>query len=392
MNTVMNNNNNKAMMKETSKNCVSDYPLSKNSTESAERGVKRGILRNRNERCAVADVRSSKWNSKSKAKASRWFGKGGIIVTADVDVPDKVLEKRIHLAEVRAKRNSKAFLLRGFLGIKNKSSETKWEKVYRSDVGFASAAAAGTGTCDRVVKVSFGRVECREFARTVGDNEVVGPVPLSLDWEVLGFMVASVDQYEDFRAPLRKSRKEDFLLATPEERIAVLEKCGVVTSQLYRLEGERIKRLKEEWSSYLGEMAWPGKEQGPQGVRQSLKRSGRTWSAIRRRISLKSARYNMFGLMKKLRVTLKRTGNVVDFLKTLREGRFPVKHVPEAKTAVSRGLEALILAQCDLPTTSALNLMMKWEKVVVEGESDAFAVCCTCILQNCVVSTVVIRV
>jgi hypothetical protein len=70
MNTVMNNSNNKATMKETSKNCVSDYPLS-NSTESAQRGVKRGggILRNRNERCAVADVRSSKWNSKSKSKS-----------------------------------------------------------------------------------------------------------------------------------------------------------------------------------------------------------------------------------------------------------------------------------------------------------------------------------
>jgi transposase-like protein len=36
-------------------------------------------------------------------------------------------------------------------------------------------------------------------------------------------------------------------------------------------------------------------------------------------------------LMKKLRVTLKRTGNVVEFLKTMREGRFPVAHVPEAK-------------------------------------------------------------
>jgi hypothetical protein len=137
-------------------------------------------------------------------------------------------------------------------------------------------------------------------------------------------MVVSVDQYEDFRAPLRKNRKEDFLLATPEERIDVLEKCGVVTSQLYRLEGERIKRLKEEWSSYLGEMActWPAKDQGPQGVRQSLKRSGRTWSAIRRRISLKSARQNMIILTKKLRVTLTRTGNVVEFLKTMREGRF----------------------------------------------------------------------
>jgi hypothetical protein len=51
----MNNNKNNTM-KETSKNCV-NYPLS--NTESAERGVKRGILRNRNERCAVADVRSS---------------------------------------------------------------------------------------------------------------------------------------------------------------------------------------------------------------------------------------------------------------------------------------------------------------------------------------------
>jgi hypothetical protein len=26
--------------------------------------------------------------------------------------------------------------------------------------------------------------------------------------------------------------------------------------------------------------------------------------------------------------------------------------------------------------------MMKWEKVVAEGKSDAIAVCCTCILQN----------
>jgi hypothetical protein len=386
MNTVMNsNNNNKATMKETSKNCVSDYPFSK--TESAERGVKRGILRNRNERCAVADVRSSKWKSKSKSKASLWLGKGGIVVNVDVDVPDKVLEKRIHLAEVRAKRKSKAFLLRGFLGIKSESSEAKWEKAYRSDDGSAAATSS-----DRAVKVSFGRVECREFARTVGDNEAVGPVPLSLDWEVLSVMVASVDQYEDFRAPLRKNRKEDFLLATPEERSAVLEKCGVVTSQMYQLEGQRVKQLKEEWSSYLEEMVltFPGKHQGPQGVRQSLKRSGRTWSAIRRRISLKSARQNMRSLVRKMRMTLKRR-NVMEFLKTMHGARCPVDHVPKAKAAVSCGLEALILAQSDLPTTGALNLMIKWEKVVLEGKSDTF-VCCSCMLEYCVVSSVVIRV
>jgi hypothetical protein len=58
---------------------------------------------------------------------------------------------------------------------------------------------------------------------------------------------------------------------------------------------------------------------------------------------------------------------------------------------VPRGLEALILAQSDVPTTGALNLMMKWERLWRKEKSDAIAVC-SCILQNCVVSTVVIRV
>jgi hypothetical protein len=57
---------------------------------------------------------------------------------------------------------------------------------------------------------------------------VVGPIPLSLDWEVLSVMVASVDQYEDFRAPVRRAERRTFP-STSEERIAVLEKCGVVT-------------------------------------------------------------------------------------------------------------------------------------------------------------------
>jgi hypothetical protein len=99
----------------------------------------------------------------------------------------------------------------------------------------------------------------------------------------------------------------------------------------------------------------------------------------------------MISLMKKLRVTLKRTGNVVVSSRRCVKVGFR-RSCPEAKAAVPRGLEALILAQSDVPTTGALNLMMKWEKVVAEGKSDAIAVCCTCILQNCVVSTVVIRV
>jgi hypothetical protein len=55
-----------------------------------------------------------------------------------VDIPDKVLEKRIHLAEVRERRGrARHFCCRGFLGIKSRSksrsksraADEKWEKA-----------------------------------------------------------------------------------------------------------------------------------------------------------------------------------------------------------------------------------------------------------------------
>jgi hypothetical protein len=248
------------------------------------------------------------------------------------------------------------------------------------------------GDSSKVKKgVSFGKVNCYEFARTVGDNEVVGPVPLALDNEVLSVMVVSVDQYEDSRAPLRKDRKEDFLLATFEGRMAALEKCGVKESQIYRLEQERLNRLDKDWSPHLEEMGrnYPTKHEGPQGIRQKLKRSGPTWSAIRRGISLRSAKKNMKRLIKKLRVKFRRT--MRQGRKATYGARLPVNgRVPKANATASRGLEALALAQsADLPT--ALNLTFKWEKVVVEGASGVF-VCCTCFLESCVVSRVVRRI
>jgi hypothetical protein len=67
-----------------------------------------------------------------------------------------------------------------------------------------------------------------------------------------------------------------------------------------------------------------------------------------------------------------------------------VDHVPTEKATASRGLEALVLVQSELPMTG-VNITNKWEKVTVEGKSDAF-VCCTCMLECCVVSRVVLRV
>jgi hypothetical protein len=69
------------------------------------------------------------------------------------------------------------------------------------------------------------------------------------------------------------------------------------------------------------------------------------------------------------------------------EGRFPVAHVPEAKAAVSF---TLILAQSDVPTTGALSLMMKWEKVW--RKERVMRLLLYLYLAELVVSTVVIRV
>jgi hypothetical protein len=142
-----------------------------------------------------------------ESKSSRWFGKGATssIVTADVDIPDKVLEKRIHLAEVRAKRKSKAFLLRAF---------------WASRAGARARAARRSGrrrtarfwVCCWYLRSSsqgFGRVEPRVCSNCRGQWSWSLSV---LDWEVLSVMVASVDQYEDFRAPVRKSRKDSYPL------------------------------------------------------------------------------------------------------------------------------------------------------------------------------------
>jgi hypothetical protein len=195
---------------ETSKNCVSDYPC---RILRAERGVKRGILRNRNERC-VLRMCVPQSGSPSRA-ADRGKGATSSIVTADVDIPDKVLS-RIHLAEVRAKRKSKHCC--GLSGHQEEEQEQE-----QRDEGRRRRPALGLcWYCDRVVKVSFGRVECREFART-WSGTMKWSVPSSVDWEVLSVMVASVDQYES-TAPVRAERR------TFSIHLKNGLQCGVVTS------------------------------------------------------------------------------------------------------------------------------------------------------------------
>jgi hypothetical protein len=82
--------------------------------------------------------------------------------------------------------------------------------------GFWSAA----GTCDRVVRFPS-EGSSAEFARTVGDNEVVGPTSV--------FGLGGVECHGRRGSVrrlslLRKSRKEDF--PTSEERIAVLKSAA----------------------------------------------------------------------------------------------------------------------------------------------------------------------
>jgi hypothetical protein len=106
-----------------------------------------------------------------------------------------------------------------------------------------------------VIKVSF---KVSTFARTVGDNRVVGPIPLSLDWEVLSVMVASVDQYTKTFG-LRAGRAErTFSYPLLKNRLLCWKRRSDL--QLYP-EGERIKRLKLALIP-RGDMARTASDQG----------------------------------------------------------------------------------------------------------------------------------
>jgi hypothetical protein len=212
----------------------------------------------------------------SGSPSSRWFGKGATssIVTADVDVPDKVLRSGSIWQKCERRGRARHFCCG--LGHQEQEREEKWRRRTAPDVGSAAA-----GTCDRAVKVGRPRVcsNCR-------DNEVVGPIPLSLDWEVLSVMVASVDQYEDFRAP--RGEPKGGLSPSTEERIAVLEKCGSDLPTV-PVEGERIKRLKEEWRS-TGRWRVPGQRSIRVPREYDRVSSAPVVVGESRRISLKSAR------------------------------------------------------------------------------------------------------
>jgi hypothetical protein len=69
-------------------------------------------------------------------------------LSADVDVPDKVLEKRIHLAEV-SEEEEQGISVAGFLGIKSRSSKSKTARRSgrRRTAGCWSAAGAACCEC-----------------------------------------------------------------------------------------------------------------------------------------------------------------------------------------------------------------------------------------------------
>jgi hypothetical protein len=97
---------------------------------------------------------------------------------------------------------------------------------------------------------------------------------MSLDWEVLE-LSWSVDPIRAFRLQCMETERRTFSI-TSEERFAWKKvRRGISNVPLVR----RIKQLKE-WRFTLGEWprTWPAASRS-QRRRQSLKRSGHTWSA-----------------------------------------------------------------------------------------------------------------
>jgi hypothetical protein len=146
---------------------------------------------------------------KWKSKSSRWFGKGATssIVTADVDIPDKVLRSG-SIWQKCERRGRKGISVAGLSG--HQEQEQEQEQEQRDEVGEAyRRMVLGLLLVLAISSQGFGRVECREFARTVGDNEVV--LFLSVfglgGVECHGSVRGSV---QDFRAPVRRAERRTF--------------------------------------------------------------------------------------------------------------------------------------------------------------------------------------
>jgi hypothetical protein len=146
---------------------------------------------------------------KWKSKSSRWFGKGATssIVTADVDIPDKVLRSG-SIWQKCERRGRKGISVAGLSG--HQEQEQEQEQEQRDEVG--EAYRRRFWVCcwylRSVVKVSEGSsaASLLELSGTMKWSYS----SLSLDWEVLSVMVASVDQYKTFGLRCVRAERRTF--------------------------------------------------------------------------------------------------------------------------------------------------------------------------------------
>mmetsp|Transcript_11415 Transcript_11415/g.26481 ORF Transcript_11415/g.26481 Transcript_11415/m.26481 type:complete len:171 (-) Transcript_11415:522-1034(-) len=97
----------------------------------------------------------------------------------------------------------------------------------------------------RKKRVSFADVQVREYSRTVGDHpNVVGGLPLSIDWKHAGNTTIDIDQYECQRQGERQGCKK----MNTTDRICLLRFFGFSEKDLRNAEIQRKIRLTQEWA------------------------------------------------------------------------------------------------------------------------------------------------
>jgi len=97
-------------------------------------------------------------------------------------------------------------------------------------------------------KVSFSMVEIRIYPCTLGDNPAAkNGVPLTLSWDYTRKISMSLDMFEFFREPIRKSCRNELKISY-ERKTILLKEAGfsIVDIKFVKREMDKIRKSREK--------------------------------------------------------------------------------------------------------------------------------------------------
>lgn len=194
---------------------------------------------------------------KSALKRGSAYGDGDDVIPLDFERKEfnRVLPKPDLSQRASLDSSSKGIIRSGSKGLFRVSSEPVFVRpVYQSedDIDEVGTSVHSTGFVEGAMKkrISFGTIQIREHAQTIGDNPSCSyGTPVQLDWEHQDLEELKVDEYETYRPRVRT--KEEFHLNS-FQRTTLLKLNGYSNNEIKGSKKEVSKaRNKRERTKFL---------------------------------------------------------------------------------------------------------------------------------------------